>query len=248
MKRIFELSKQYNFKIIEDASHAIGARYKNSLVGNCQYSDITVFSFHPVKIITTAEGGIALTNQTALANKMSRLRSHGITTDKGLFEFRQGNEIWNYQQTELGFNYRMNELQAALGISQLKKINIFIKKRRKIVERYNSYLKELPLVLPWQHPDSESSFHLYPMVLPHQNRGIDQKRLFLHLKSVGINVNIHYIPIHRQPYFEKLGFQEGSFPQSEKFFKSVISLPIYPDLKKNQQMFVINKIKQVFAL
>ena len=244
MERLEKLSKIYNFKIIEDASHAIGGKYKNGMIGNCKYSDITVFSFHPVKIITTAEGGIATTNDPLLAKKMRMDRTHGI--ERSLVNITNDNEgeIWNYQQTSLGFNYRLNDIQAALGISQLKKLDEFVEKRHKIAKIYDSELSELGIQLPKQLNDNFSSYHLYPIRVSNKKGGISQKQMYSLLRENQIGVNLHYIPIYRQPYFKSLGFHKGYCNQAELHFKEVISLPIFQNLKEIQQEYVIEKIKK----
>ena len=247
MAAIHALSLKYGFKIIEDASHAIGATYKGEPVGNGRYSDITVFSFHPVKIITTAEGGMALTNDAKLAKKMTLLRSHGISSTAEDMVQRPGDEIWNYQQIDLGFNYRMTEMQAALGLSQLKKLNAFITKRQALASAYNQALKGLPLITPWQHPDSISSYHLYPVQLIHSEGGPKHKQFFEAMKLAGIQVNMHYIPVYLHPYFEKLGFKRGYCPSAEDYFKKTISIPLYVGLTKNQFEKVISELKFILS-
>ena len=240
MKAIHELSKIYGFKIIEDASHAIGASYKNTKIGDCKFSDITVFSFHPVKIITTGEGGMALTNNKVIAEKISRLRTHGITKDISLMNKRPLDEIWNYQQIELGYNYRMNDIQAALGINQLMRIDKYITARHLIANEYQSQLSGIPIILPYQLPNTNSSFHLYPVCINVSKTNQTQKDIYKAMHKNDIFVNIHYIPVHRHPYFEKLGFQKNDFPEAEKFYKNVLTLPIYPTLDEKKQQKVID--------
>lgn len=244
MEKIHELSQKYSFRIIEDASHAIGGRYKSKPIGCCQFSDITVFSFHPVKIITTGEGGMAMTNNEFLEEQMRLFRAHGITKDKNIMMERKSNELWNYQQINLGFNYRLTDIQAALGLSQLKKIDTFINKRQKIAKRYNENLIFSLMTTPWQHPDTFSSYHLYPIRVRSQSDHINQILLYDTLQKNGISANLHYIPIHRQPYFENLGFKSGDFPEAEKYFTETISLPIYPNLRRHQQNRVVKIIKE----
>ena len=242
MIAIYNLSKRYGFKIIEDASHAIGSSYSKFKVGSCNHSDITIFSFHPVKIITTAEGGMALTNKKYIADKISRLRTHGITTRKELMQKRPENEIWNYQQIELGFNYRMNDIQAALGINQMKRLDDYIKSRHKIAKIYDKELNELAIEKPFQSVNNYSSYHLYPIRVKENIKGQAQKKVYNFLQKHKIFVNIHYIPVHRHPYYEKLGFNKNDFPESEKFHQEVISLPIFPKLQRKQQKFVIEHL------
>ncbi len=245
MQKIYLLSKKYGFKIIEDASHAIGGKYKNKPIGSCEYSDITVFSFHPVKIITTGEGGMAVTNSEDLAIKMRSLRSHGIYNDPELFHERDDNEIWNYQQLVLGFNYRMTDIQASLGLSQMSKINKFLKKRQKQAYLYSAALQNTDLIIPWQSPETISSFHLYPIRVKNINANFNQKKIYDELKKRDIAVNLHYIPIHRQPYYEGLGFRKNQFPESELFHREVISLPIFPGLNFKKQNYVINSLREI---
>lgn len=244
MKAIYNLSLKYGFKIIEDASHAIGASYNETKVGSCKYSDVTVFSFHPVKIITTAEGGMALTNDKKLENSIRRLSTHGITKDKSLMEPRALDEIWNYQQIQLGFNYRMNDMQAALGLSQLKRLDKYVVRRHEIASYYNLRLRKLPIIIPWQLPKTYSSYHLYPICIKEGSNKELQKKIYDKLIHNGIAANLHYIPIHRHPYFEKLGFREGDFLESEKFHRKAISLPIFPLLKEDQCNKVVNVISE----
>ena len=241
MPAIYDLSKHYGFKIIEDASHAIGSSYSKFKVGSCNHSDITVFSFHPVKIITTAEGGMALTNKQNIADKIARLRTHGITTDKTLMSDRPINEIWNYQQIELGFNYRMNDIQAALGISQMNRLDDYVKTRNKIANIYDKSLDEISIKKPFLAPSVYSAYHLYPVRVKENKKGFTQKDIFNILKK-GIAPNLHYIPVHRHPYYEKLGFKINDFPESEKFYREAISLPIYPRLSYDEQNVVIQTL------
>jgi UDP-4-amino-4,6-dideoxy-N-acetyl-beta-L-altrosamine transaminase len=244
MVAIHALSQKYGFKIIEDASHAIGASYSGIKVGSCQYSDITVFSFHPVKIITTGEGGAALTNDQSFADRMRRLRTHGITTDHTLMEQRPPNEIWNYQQIELGFNYRMTDIQAALGLGQMNRLDEFVTRRHEIAKIYNEQLSCLPVVTPFQEIDTYSSYHLYPIRVPKNSTPVTQKQVYEHLRKNGVGANLHYISVHRQPYYEKLGFKSGDFPEAEKFHKEVVSLPMFPDLSSADQNKVIKVLTE----
>ena len=239
MEAIGELSKHYGFSVIEDASHAIGASYNDVKVGSCTHSNITVFSFHPVKIITSGEGGMAMTNDTELAHRMRRLRTHGITTDKDLMHLRPDNEIWNYQQIELGFNYRMTDIQAALGLSQMSRLDEFVRRRHEIAKQYDHALQALPVMTPWQAPKTFSSYHLYPIRTGKSQCKATQREVYEALRRSGVAVNLHYIPIHRQPYFEEKGFKAGDYPEAEKFHREVISLPLFPDLTTGEQERVI---------
>lgn len=247
MAAIYKLSIQYGFKIIEDASHAIGARYKQEPAGNCRFSDITVFSFHPVKIITTAEGGMAVTNDDALASKMQQFRSHGISNAPLDMLARPENEIWNYQQLSLGYNYRMTELQAALGLSQLKKLDAFVQNLHAIAKIYDKELEGLPVKNPWQHPDAHSSFHLYPIQIDLSECDKTQKEIYQSLTLAGIKVNLHYIPVYRQPYFEQMGFRPGYCPNAEHYFKKSISVPIYATMTREQQSRVVEEIRSALT-
>jgi UDP-4-amino-4,6-dideoxy-N-acetyl-beta-L-altrosamine transaminase len=229
MKAIYDLGKEYQFKIIEDASHAIGAEYLGAKVGSCTYSDICVFSFHPVKIITTAEGGVALTNNPLLAERMNLFRTHGITRDVDLME-GVSDGPWYYQQIALGFNYRMTELQAALGNSQMNRLEQFVQERRRLAREYDTLLANLPIQLPYQHPDSASAFHLYPIWFNQDTLGISRKNIFEKLRAQNIGVNVHYIPVHLQPYYQKIGFKAGQFPEAEKYYSGAISIPLYVGL------------------
>lgn len=254
MAKIRALSHQYGFKVIEDASHAIGAKYSATgqssdfePVGNCHYSDITVFSFHPVKIITTAEGGMALTKDPHLANCLQRLRSHGITSDETEMQSRPANEIWNYQQIGLGYNYRMTDIQAALGVSQMGRLEDFVAKRHSIADRYDAELAGLPIQLPWQSPCSYSSYHLYPIRVKPSVSGLSQRQLYDALQAAEINVNLHYIPVYRQPYYEAMGFKAGYCSEAEAYFKQALSIPMYPTLTEAEQSQVIQVLTEAFA-
>jgi UDP-4-amino-4,6-dideoxy-N-acetyl-beta-L-altrosamine transaminase len=247
MRGIYELSQIYGFRIIEDASHAIGGRYQNERIGNSRYSDITVFSFHPVKIITTAEGGIALTNDKFLHRRMKQIRSHGITTDPAEMQPRPDSQIWNYQQICLGYNYRMTDLQAALGLSQLERLQAYVERRHRIADRYCEELSNLPIQLPWQNPDSYSSFHLYPIRIKVSDCGVSQQQLFDVLKSANINVNLHYIPVYLQPYYESMGFKTGYCPEAEDYFHQALSIPMYPTLSDIEQGKVIETLTKALA-
>lgn len=244
MKAIYDLSKEYGFHIIEDASHAIGGRYKGEYIGCNQYSDITIFSFHPVKIITTAEGGMALTNDAEIAKKIELLRSHGVTRNPKLMT-KTTEGAWYYQQIELGFNYRMTELQAALGLSQLQRLNEFVAKRHEIAKKYNHLLSDLPVIIPYQLAETYSGLHLYVIRLKLNELTRSRKEIFDDLRDKGIGVNIHYIPVHTQPYYENMGFRAGNFPNAESYYESAISLPMYPDLTDEQIQYICTILQQV---
>ncbi|NOU22557.1 MAG: UDP-4-amino-4,6-dideoxy-N-acetyl-beta-L-altrosamine transaminase [Methyloglobulus sp.] len=246
MRRIHQLGQQYGFKIIEDASHAIGGKYLEQPIGGCQYADITVFSFHPVKIITTAEGGLATTNQLELAEKMQLLRSHGITRDpQQMTKPSEGG--WYYQQIDLGFNYRMTELQAALGVSQMQRLNEFVAKRHQLAQQYNALLAGLPVVRPYQHPDNYSGLHLYPILLALDNISKTHAEVFQALREGGLGVNVHYIPVHTQPYYQQLGFKAGDFPKAEDYYSRTISIPMFYGLTDAQQHEVTRVLKDVLS-
>lgn len=245
MAAIHALSQQYGFKVIEDASHAIGGKYHKQPIGNCEFSDITVFSFHPVKIITTAEGGLATTNDPVLAEKMQLLRSHGITRDANLMT-HEPDGGWYYQQIDLGFNYRMTELQGALGVSQMNYLDDFVTRRHQLAKRYDELLTDLPIMLPYRNPANYSGFHLYPIQLT-ADSGKTRKQVFDSLRAQNIGVNVHYIPVHTQPYYAKLGFRQGDFPHAESYYAQAISLPLYYDLSEASQAQVVNAIYQALV-
>lgn len=246
MKAIHVLAQRYGFRVIEDASHAIGGKYQGEHIGNCRYSDITVFSFHPVKIITTAEGGMALTNDADLANKMALLRSHGITRDPAQMT-HEPDGPWYYQQIDLGFNYRMTELQAILGVTQMERLDQYVARRHQLARRYNDLLANLPVTTPWQHPDSYSGLHLYVIRLQLDNMQRTHRQVFEALRELGIGVNLHYIPVHTQPYYQSLGFQAGEFPQAENYYAEAISLPMFQSMTEQQQEFIVSSLRKVFS-
>jgi dTDP-4-amino-4,6-dideoxygalactose transaminase len=241
------LSKKYGFKIIEDASHAIGGKYLNEPIGNCRYSDITVFSFHPVKIVTSAEGGMAVSNNEMLAERMALLRSHGITRTPSLMT-KPMEGSWYYQQVDLGFNYRMTDLQGALGASQMDRLVHYVARRHELARRYDNLLKDLPVVTPWQHQDGYSAFHLYVIRLQLEKITRTHVEVFEALRDREIMVNLHYIPVHTQPYYQKMGFQTGDFPEAERYYSSAISIPLFPALTYSEQDFVVETLKDALAL
>ncbi|TKB05605.1 UDP-4-amino-4,6-dideoxy-N-acetyl-beta-L-altrosamine transaminase [Desulforhopalus sp. IMCC35007] len=247
MKSIRTLADHYGFKIIEDASHAIGGEYLGEPIGNCRYSDITIFSFHPVKIITTAEGGMALINNIELASKMDLLRSHGITRDPAQMT-HEADGAWYYQQIALGYNYRMTDLQAALGASQMNRLDEFVSKRHAIARRYDELLADLPVTTPWQHPDSYSGMHLYPIRLKLSQLKITHREVFDALRAQSIGVNLHYIPVHMQPYYQSQGFKQGDFPEAESYYSEAISLPMYPGLTTDLQDQVLNVLREALQV
>jgi UDP-4-amino-4,6-dideoxy-N-acetyl-beta-L-altrosamine transaminase len=241
MVSIAQLADKYGFRIIEDASHAIGARYLDTRVGDCRYSDITVFSFHPVKIITTAEGGLATTNLPEVAERMSRLRTHGITREPKRMNGETAGP-WYYQQIELGFNYRMTDLQAALGASQLERLEEYIVGRHAVAMRYAELLEQVPVTRPFQAPDRHSALHLFPIQVPG-----DRRRVFEAMREAGIGVNVHYIPVHTQPFYRAMGFQTGAFPAAEAYYHHAISLPMFPQLSLAHQDRVLTALRTALA-
>jgi len=244
MKAINKLAKAYDFKVIEDASHAIGGAYLGTPIGRGEYSDITVFSFHPVKIVTTAEGGAALTNDAQLATKMNLFRSHGVTRDPNLM-VGESDGGWYYQQVELGFNYRMTELQAALGVSQMTRLSEFVAARHLFADRYNKELAALPITLPYQLPETYSGLHLYVIRLQLDNIAKTHKQVFDELRANGIGVNLHYIPVHTQPYYQKMGFKVGDFPLAERYYEEAISLPMFHLMNYEQQYEVVTVLTKI---
>lgn len=246
MEKLYRLAKQYNFKIIEDASHAIGGEYKGHKVGCCEFSDMVVFSFHPVKIVTTGEGGMVLTNNKDLYDKLILYRSHGITRNQDLMT-KKSDGPWYYQQIDLGFNYRMTDIQAALGYSQMQRIDEFVTKRRYLVNRYNDLLKDLPLILPYQIDEANSSWHLYVVKIDFNKVNKAKIDIFKEMKNKGVCLNLHYIPVHTQPYYQRLGFKQGDFPNSEVYYKDVFTLPLYYDLSDEEQDYIVQCLKEVLV-
>ena len=247
MAGIHALSQQYGFKIIEDASHAIGGKYKSEPIGSGRYSDITVFSFHPVKIITTGEGGMAVTNDANLARHLRLLHSHGISSTAADMQPRPASEIWNYQQIDLGFNYRMTDIHAALGLSQMQRLDTFVALRHAIAERYDKLLADLPVLTPWQHVDSYSAYHLYVIRLKLNEIRKTQRQVYDALFAAGVRVNLHYIPVYWQPYYEKMNFGVGYCLQAERYYSEAISIPMYPGLTEVQQDRVVNMIREALC-
>jgi len=244
MEQIFKLSKKYGFKIIEDASHAIGGKYKEDFIGSCQYSDITVFSFHPVKIITTCEGGMAVTNQEDLAASMNLYRAHGITRNKDEM-INTPDGPWSYEQIEIGFNYRMTDIQAALGCSQIKRLEKYIQLRHKKFHLYNKLLKDLPVILPWQAPESYSAMHLYVIRLRLDTAKLSHKEFFEKLRDENIGVNLHYIPVYRHPFYQKFGYLYKDFPNAESYYSEAISLPMFANLSEEDISYISATIKKL---
>jgi dTDP-4-amino-4,6-dideoxygalactose transaminase len=246
MDKIYALSLEYGFSIIEDASHAIGGKYKGNPIGNCEFRDITIFSFHPVKIVTTAEGGVATTNNPDLAKKMDLLRSHGITRDEQLMP-EKPHGGWYYQQVGLGFNYRMTEMQAALGVSQMSRLHDFVARRNELAFKYDELLKDLPLITPSQIKDSYSGRHLYVIRLKLGDIKITHRECFDKLRENGIGVNLHYIPVHLQPYYKELGFELGQYPVAESYYQDAISIPLFHTMTQAQQNEVVSVLTEVLV-
>lgn len=246
MERISQLAKKYGFMVMEDASHAVGATYKESKVGSCQYSDMTVFSFHPVKIATSAEGGMVLTNSKELYDRLLLFRSHGITRNAD-FMTKESDGPWYYEQIDLGYNYRMTDVLAALGQSQMEKVDIFVKRRRDLAARYGKLLADMPLRLPFQEEYGNSSWHIYVVRVDFSKVKLTKKEIFEKMKAQDIALNLHYIPVHTQPYYAGMGFKKGDFPISEKYYEEVMTLPLYYGLTDNEQEYVAEKLKEVLA-
>ena len=253
---IWELSQEFGFKVLEDASHSIGASRNGEPVGSCRWSHITVFSFHPVKIITTGEGGMALTNDSALADRMRMARTHGITREPGRLRRSDRNEpregqsappAWYYEQQVLGYNYRMIDLEAALGISQLARIDSYVERRNALARRYDAQLKDLPLQLPTVRSENRSSFHLYVVRLRRDRSRKTHRQLFDELRASDIGVNLHYMPVHLQPYYRDLGFKRGQFPEAEAYGESALTLPLYPAMTEQQQQRVVDALHEALG-
>lgn len=246
MEKIAELAALFGFKLIEDASHGIGGRYQGDYIGSCRYSDITVFSFHPVKIITTAEGGLAVTNDAEIAQKLELYRSHGITRDPSLMT-REPPGSWYYQQIALGFNYRMTDLQAALGTSQMQRLDSYVSRRHELAANYDVMLSDLPLETPWRDPNSYSAFHLYVIRLKLEEIAKSRREVFETLREKGIGVNIHYIPVHTQPYYVAMGFKNGDFPNAERYYSEALSIPLFAKLTFHEQLTVVEALMEALS-
>lgn len=246
MEKISRLSREYGFTIIEDASHAIGGRYRDTRIGCCAYSDMTVFSFHPVKIVTTGEGGMVLTNREDLYEKLQLYRSHGITRNPSLMH-SEAHGPWYYEQIDLGYNYRLTDIQAALGTSQMNRLDEFVSRRHYLAQRYDQALKDLPLILPYRDLNAYSALHLYVVQLDEKKTGVTRKQLFEALRKKNILVNVHYTPIHTQPYYREKGFSDGDFPVAESYYASALSIPLYFSLTEEDQDFVMASLKEMLS-
>jgi len=241
MQAISALSQRYGFRVVEDASHALGGKYQGEPVGSCQYSDVTVFSFHPVKTITTGEGGMAVTNRESLARKMSLFRSHGITRDQQQMT-HDSEGPWYYQQVDLGFNYRMTDVQAALGISQSAKLERLVARRHELARRYDRLLASFPLRLPYRNPANYSGLHLYVVRLKSEEVSRTHRSVFESLRSQGIGVNLHYIPVHTQPYYQAMGFEPADFPEAMNYYRQAITLPLFGTMQDSEQDLVVDAL------
>lgn len=246
MEKIYALSQKYDFTVIEDASHALGGTYKDTRIGSCRYSDMTVFSFHPVKIVTTGEGGMVLTNNKELYDKLVLYRSHGITRDASKMT-KGADGPWYYQQIELGYNYRMTDIQAALGYSQMDQLDTFVARRRQLAQRYDELLADLPIRIPKQSADTNSSWHIYVARLDKTRISKSKVEIFEEMKKHGVTLNLHYIPVHLQPYYQALGFRQGDFPASERYYEEAFTLPLYYELTDEQQDQVVKALREVLS-
>lgn len=246
MEKIFTLSQKYGFTVIEDASHAMGAMYKGTRVGSCRYSDMTVFSFHPVKIVTTGEGGMVLTNNKKLYEKLVLYRSHGITRDVSKMT-KEADGPWYYQQIKLGYNYRMTDIQAALGYSQMERLDTFVARRRQLAQRYDELLSDLPIRIPKQSADTNSSWHIYVVRLDKTCTSKSKVEVFEEMKKRGITLNLHYIPVHLQPYYQAIGFKQGDFPASERYYEEAFTLPLYYEMTDEQQDMIVESLRDVLG-
>jgi UDP-4-amino-4,6-dideoxy-N-acetyl-beta-L-altrosamine transaminase len=242
MEEISRLARTYGIAVVEDATHAIGGNYQGRPVGCCQWSDAAVLSFHAVKIITSGEGGMILTNRTDLYEKLVRLRSHGITRREGLFQ-QPSPGPWYYEQLELGYNYRLTDIQAALGLSQTKRLDAFVARRREIARAYDKALANLPVTRPWQDPSTDSSWHLYVIRLASDQIKKGQRQVFEELRKAGIGVNLHYIPVHFQPFYQRLGFKRGDFPEAERYYQEAVTLPLFPRLTHEEVNIVVAQLR-----
>jgi UDP-4-amino-4,6-dideoxy-N-acetyl-beta-L-altrosamine transaminase len=241
MLRIRALADRYGFRIVEDAAHAIGGRYRGAPVGDCRYCDVAVFSFHPVKAVTTGEGGVAVTNDAELASHMARLRSHGTTHDPNRMH-GESDGPWYYQVLELGWNYRMTDIQAALGVSQMLRLDDYVRRRTALAARYDRLLADSGLTLPWRDPACASAWHLYVVGWNEEASGLSRAEAFARLRAAGIGVNVHYIPLHTHPYFGNLGFRAGQFPNVEAYYARALTLPLFPNLTEAQQERVVETL------
>ena len=246
MRALHALSREHGFRIIEDASHAVGGSYLDERIGNCRFSDATIFSFHPVKIITTAEGGLVTTRDEEIARRVRRLRTHGITRACEDMTLREEGAFY-YEQVELGFNYRMTDVQAALGLSQMRRIDEFLEKRRALAARYNTLLTDLPLTLPYQHADGSSAWHLYVVRLDRRRLRLTRRQVFDAMRAQSIGVNVHYIPVYRQPYYQRLGFAPSGWPEAERYYAEAITLPLYPAMTEAMQDATVAALRGALA-
>jgi UDP-4-amino-4,6-dideoxy-N-acetyl-beta-L-altrosamine transaminase len=244
MEAIAVLGRAYGFTVIEDAAHALGAEYRGGRIGGCRYSEMTIFSLHPVKIITTGEGGVVLTNREDLRQRLALLRTHGITRDEKLMT--EGSEgPWYYEQLDLGYNYRITDIQAALGYSQLQRLDAFLARRRHLAARYDQMLEGFPVVRPWQHPEGRSAWHLYVIQVDGDRTSRSRREVIEGLRASGIQANVHYIPAHLQPYYRRLGLHKGCFPHAERYYEHAITLPLYYGLTEQEQDYVVSQLAEL---